>query len=60
MCRDPMPPQEATTTTSIHDTLDQLRELYHEVKKRTKKREGEASYYQETEDDGQLGPVRFL
>ena len=49
-----------TSTTSICDTLDQLRELYHMVKKRTKKKEGEVSYYQKPEEDGQLGPVHFL
>ena len=59
-CRDPMSAQETTHTTSIRDTLDlELRELYQAVKKRTKK-EGEASYYQEAEDNGQLGPVHFL
>ena len=46
--------------TSIRETLDQLRELYHAVKKKTTKKEGEASYYQEAEDNGQLGPVHFL
>ena len=52
--------QETTPTTSIHNTLDQLRELYHAAKKRTKKKEGEESYYQEAEDDGHLDPVHFL
>ena len=54
-----MSAQETMPTTSICDPLDQLRELYHTVKKRTKKKE-ELSYYQEAEDDGQLGPVHFL
>ena len=40
-------------------TIDQLRELYHAVKKTTKKREGEVSYYHEAEEDGQLGLVHF-
>ena len=46
-----MSAQETTPTTSIGDTLDQLGELYHAVKKRTKKKKGEVSYYQEAEDD---------
>ena len=54
-----MSTQEATPTTSIRDTLDQLRELYHAVKKKTKKREGEASYYHDAEEDGQLGLAHF-
>ena len=59
-CQDPMSAQETTPTTSIRDTLDQIRELYHAVKKRTKKKEGETSYYQEAEDNGQLGPAHSL
>ena len=55
-----MSTQEATPMTSIRDALDQLRELYHTVKKKTKKKEGDLSYYQKVEDDGQLGPVHFL
>ena len=54
-----MSTQETTLSTSIRDILDQLRELYHSVKKRTKKREEEGSYYHNTEEDGQLGPAHF-
>ena len=42
----------------MHDTLDQLRELYHTVKKRTKMKEEEASYHHK-EGDGQLDPAHF-
>ena len=59
-CRDPISTQDMTSKTSICDALEQLRELYHAEKKRTKKKEGEASYYQEREEDGQLGPIHFL
>ena len=51
--------QETTPTTLIRDTLDQLRELYHAVKKKTKKREEEVSYYHDAEEDGQLGLAHF-
>ena len=48
-----MPRSHVVTGSNIHDinTLDQLRELYYAVKKKTKKREGEASYYHEASDD---------
>ena len=60
VCRDPISTQNTTSMTSIQDALEQLRELYHEAKKRTKKKEGEASYYQTTEEYGQLDPGHFL
>ena len=46
---------ETTPSTSIRDTLDQLRELYHAVKKKTKKRED----YHKEEEDGQLDLAHF-
>ena len=52
--------QNTTSTTSIQDALEQLRELNHAAKKRTKKKEGEASYYQTAEENGQLDPDHFL
>ena len=45
-CRDPiLLTQEIASMTSIRDALAQLRELNDVTKKRTKKKEGEASYY---------------
>ena len=52
--------QNTTSMTSIQDAVEQLRELYHAAKKRTRKKEGEASYYQTMEDNGQLDPDHFL
>ena len=49
---------ETTPSTLMRDTLDQLRELYHAVKKKTKKRE-EASYYHKEEKDGRLDLAHF-
>ena len=59
-CRDPISTQDTTAMTSIQDALEQLRELYHAAKKRTKKREGEASYSRTLEDNGQLDPSHFI
>ena len=58
-CRDPMLTLETTPSTSIGDTVDQLRELYHAVKKKTRKREEVASYYHKVEEDGQLSLAHF-
>ena len=42
-CRDPTSTKPTLSSTTMRDTLDQLRELYQAGKKRTKKKEEEAS-----------------
>ena len=47
-----------SSSTTIRDTLEQLRELYNTVKKKTKnKEEEEPAHYQE---DRRPGPAHFL
>ena len=57
-CRDPMSMIQPTPSTSMRDTLDQLRELSNTVKKRTKKKEEEEEpgHYLRTADTGSEQP----
>ena len=59
-CRDPTSTIPSTSSTSMRDTLDQLRELYHAVKKKAKNKEEEEEEVALYQEDRQPGPTHLL